>query len=215
MRKDIWWAPLTGLAFIVLAAVAFIVSGEPPDVDEGAPKIVDFYVDNKDEQMIGAIGEALAASMFVFYAGVLRRALRDAEGPRGILSAVAFAGAIIFATGLSIDATLSFALAETADDIDPAAVQALAALWQNDFVPFAVGLQLFLLATGLSLVRHGALPKWIGWLAILVGLIAVTPIGFAAFFGSAILVLIMSILMTMRARAADGDGTAAEAAPPS
>jgi hypothetical protein len=211
MRKDIWWAPLTGLAFIVLAAAAFVVSGEPPDIDEPVQKIVDFYVDNKDEQMVGAILEALAATLFVFFAGVLRRALRDAEGDRGILSAVAFAGAIIFATGLAFDATLTFALAETADDIDPAAVQALAALWQNDFVPFAVGLQLFLLGTGLSLVRHGALPKWIGWLAILVGLIAVTPIGFAAFFGTAILVLIMSVLMTMRARAADGTSAGAGA----
>ncbi len=69
------------------------------------------------------------------------------------------------------------ALADTADEIRPSAVEALSALWSNDFLPFAMGLQVFLLATGLSIVRHGVLPKWIGWIAIVLAVVAVTPIG--------------------------------------
>jgi hypothetical protein len=204
MRNDKgWWAPLTGLAFFVLAIIAFAIGGEPPDpTEESAQEIVDFYVDNDSEQMFSAALAGVAATLFVFFGGSLRRALRDAEGPAGRLSAVAFAGTIIFATGLAIDGTIAFALAETAEDIDPTAAQALSALWSNDFLPFAVGLQIFLLATGISVVRTGALPKWLGWIAILLGVVAVTPIGFAAFIGAGILVAILSVLMAMRARAA-------------
>ena len=39
---------LTGVAFLVLALVGLAIGGEPPDADENAREIVDFYVDNKD-----------------------------------------------------------------------------------------------------------------------------------------------------------------------
>ena len=199
-----WLAPLTGLAFVVLAIAGFALSGEPPDAtDEPAQAIVDFYVDNEGAQMLGAIMEGIAATLFVFFGGVLRRVLRAAEGEGGTLSAVAFAGTIIFATGLALDGTITIALTETAGDIDPTAVQALAALWQNDFLPFAVGIQTFLLATGLSIVRHRALPAWLGWTAIVVAILAVTPVGFVAFLASGVLIAVMSVMMAVRARAGD------------
>lgn len=198
-----WLAPLTGLAFFVLAVVAFLVSGEPPDATkDSARELVDFYVDNEGTQFFSAILAVVAGTLFVFFGGYLRRVLHDAEGPGGILSAVAFAGTVIFATGLAIDGTITITLAETAKEIDPTAVQTLVALYNNDFLPFALGNQLFLLATGISVVRHGALPKPIGWIAIVLGVLATTPAGFFAFIGTGILVAIISVMLAMRARAA-------------
>lgn len=199
MRKD-WWTPLTGVAFLVVAIVGFIVGGEPPGSDEPVQEIVDHYVDNEDSVMIGAILVGIAATLLVFFAGTLRGVLRAAEGPGGVLSAVAFAGAIILAVGATIDGTISFALADRANDIDPTAVQALQALWDNDFLPLAVGTQVFLLAAGLSVVRHGAVPRWFGWVAIVFALVAVTPIGFFGFFGGALWIAAVSVLLTLRLR---------------
>ncbi len=194
-------APLTGLAFVVLVIVGFAVGGEPPDLDEPAQELVDFYSEDKDLRFLGASLAAVGATLFVFFGGYLKTVLQDAERPApGPLPTIMFAGVLIFATGVAIDSTITFALAETATDIDPAAVQALAALFQNDFIPLAVGLQIFLLALGFSILRHRALPKWIGWIAILFGLIAVTPIGFVAFFAAGLLTIVMSILLAMRAR---------------
>ena len=129
----------------------------------------------------------------------MRRVLRDAEGPGGILSAVAFGGAIIFSGGIALDSTISFALADTANKLQPVGVQALSALYSSDFLVFILGLQIFLLAAGISVVRHGALPAWIGWIAIVLGVLAVTPIGFFAFLVAGILILIISVLLTVRA----------------
>jgi len=201
MRKDSWLVPLTGALFVVLLIVGFMVGGEPPDVtDDSTAKIVDFYTDNKDAVIGGAVLAAIAGTLFVFFGGYLRQVLLEAEGPGGILSSVAFAGMIIFAAGIAIDSTISFALAETADDIDPAAVQALGALYNYDFVVFAMGLQIFLLATGLSVLRHGALPKWIGGIAIVLAVIAVTPLGFFAFLASGLLILLISVMLALQER---------------
>jgi hypothetical protein len=61
---------------------------------------------------------------------------------------------------------------------------------------------LFLWATGLSGIRSGALPKWLGWVMIVLAVVGVTPVGFASVIGAAILVLVLSILMSVPARRA-------------
>ena len=197
-----WLVPLTGVVFFVLVVIAFVVGGEPPDPsDASVQEIIDFYVENEGSVILGAALATVAATFLVFFFGYVRTVLRAAEGDRGMLSLVSFAGAVIVAIAIAVDSTISFALAETVDDVDPTAVQALSALWSNDFLPFALGVQVLLLATGLSAIRHGALPKWLGWIALLLAVIAVTPIGFVAFLGAGVWILIVSIVLTLRARA--------------
>ena len=206
MRRD-WWVPLTGVAFVVLALVAVFVGGEPPDADSPVQEIVDHYRDNEDAIFAGALLLGLAGTLLIFFAGVLRKVLREAEGEGGVLSIVAFAGAVVLAIGAAIDGTISIALADKADTIDPAAVQALQALWDNDFLPLAMGTAVFLFASGLSIVRHAALPKWLGWAAILFAVISLTPIGFAGFIGGAVWILVVSVLLTLKFRGHDASSS--------
>ena len=201
--RNEWLIPLTGVAFVVLAIITLVISGgEPPEAKEGAQKIVDHYVDNKDEIQISSLISTIAAAALIFFFGYVRKVLRAAEGENGMLSLVAFSGAVILGIAIAIDSTISFALSEAADDIEPAAAQALQALWDNDFMPFALGSIVVLLASGLSIVRHGALPKWLGWVAIVLGVISMTPVGFVGFLGAAVWIVIVSVILTMRARAA-------------
>lgn len=204
---DLALVPLTGLAFTVLVIIGFTIAGDTPEVGKAsAEEIKAFYVDNSGRLIGSGAVEAIAATLLVFFGACLRRALRAAERSghtgSGVLPAVAFAGAVIFATGLALDATITFALAETAKDIDPVATQALFALYQNDFLVFAVGLQLLMLGTGLAVLRSGGLPSWVGWAAVVIGVIAATPIGFAGFVGGIVLIGVMGVLLTLRARAA-------------
>ncbi|MGH2917162.1 MAG: hypothetical protein ACRDLS_00980 [Solirubrobacteraceae bacterium] len=193
--------PLLGILFVAVAVIGFAVGGEPPGADEGAAKVVDHYVDNKDAIQAGAAIQAAAAALFLYFVAYLSSVLR-ASAERSVLPTLALIGAAIMATGIAIDATISFALSEAADDLAPAGAQALQALWDNDFFPMAVGLQVFILSTGLAVLKYGALPKWLGWIAIVLAVIAVTPIGFAAFIGGGVWLLITSVLLTMQARAA-------------
>ena len=194
--------PLTGVAFIVVGIIGFAIAGEPKSADEPVREIVDFYVDKKDSVQIGAIAGVVAGLLVIFFGAYLRKILRAAAPEDEILPLVAFIGLVLVALGFAIDGTISFALAEAAEDIDPAAVQALQALWDNDFLPIMLGVLAFLVATGASVIRSGALPKWLGWVMILLAIVGVTPIGFVAAIAAAILVLVLSILLAVRARSA-------------
>jgi hypothetical protein len=162
--------------------------------------VVAFYVDNKDSVELGAFIGVAATVLLVFFGGYLRRLLRGAAGEGEMLSLIAFAGVVIVAVGFAIDATILIALSESADDIDPTAVQALQALWDNDFIPIMLGVLLFLWGTGLSVIRTGVLPRWLGWVMIALGVIGLTPIGFVSVIAAAVLVLLLSIVLSVRAR---------------
>jgi hypothetical protein len=205
MKKD-WLVPLTGVVFLVLVIVGFMIGGEPPDADDPVQDIVNFYVDDKDSIQIGAFLVSLGTVFFVFFANYLRNLFRAS-----VTSATILVGAGIFTVGAAIDTTILIATSEAAEDIEPASVQTLQALWDNDFVPIAVGIAVFLVSVGTSILRTGLLPKWLGWVTLVIALIAVTPAGFFAFPASGLLVLVLSVWLAVRARGAD---TPPAAAPP-
>jgi hypothetical protein len=205
-RSREWLVPLTGVGFILLGIVSFIVGGEPKSADHPVREIVNYYVDNKDSIQVAAFIGVAATLLLVFFGAYLRRVLRAAAPEGEILSLVSFLGLVVVAVGFAIDTTILIALSEAADDINPVAVQSLQALWDNDFVPLVLGVLMFLWATGLAAIRTGALPKWLGWVMIVLGVVGLTPIGFAAAIGAAILVLVLSILLSVRARSAPATG---------
>lgn len=199
-RSREWLVPLAGVAFVVLLIIGFIVGGEPKSADEPVNEVVDFYVDNKSSVQAGAIIGGLAMLMLVVFAAYLRRVLRDAGGPGEIWSALSFAGLVVVAIGFAIDITILIALSEAAEDVNPVAVQALQALWDNDFVPIALGVVTFLLGTGIAIARSGVLPKWLGWLMIVLVIVGVTPLGFVSAIAAGLLVGVLGILLALRAR---------------
>src|SRR5215212_2313160 len=211
-----WFTPLTGLAFAVLGVLSAFITGQPEGAKEPVGQILGYYVDNKDAIQLGTFVGLAAVLLLVFFGAYLRQVLH-AAGPDGeILSLVSFAGVLVVAVGFAIEGTITIALTETADGIDPAAVQSLQALWDNAFVPLALGVLLFLWATGLAVVRTGVLPRWIGWLMIVLGVVSLTPLGWAAATAAAILVPVLSVLLAVRVRSARdatrGAGTAITAA---
>lgn len=202
-----WVAPLTGVAFVVVVIVGGIIGGEPPDASSPVQEIINHYTDNKTSIRVGSFVGVAALVLLVFFGAYLRSVLSAAEGPGGMLSALTLVGTALVAVGLAIDLTISIALVEAVDDIEPTAVQALQALWDNDFVPIALGALVFLISTGLSIVRHGALPKWLGWVALGLAVIGFTPIGFAAFIGTGLWIAVVSVLLTLRTRSAQAQRT--------
>lgn len=189
------WVSLTGAVFAILLVVSFVVSGETPGADDSVQEVVSFYSDNESQVMISAILSALSAVFFLFFIGSLGSVLRSAEGATGGLSAVARAGGTVAAVGILIFAGLMFTLGDAADTLEPEATQTLNALNADFFFPLAGGLATLLLATGLGAVRTRALPGWLGWAALVIGVATFTPLGFFAFLASILWVLVASLFL--------------------
>jgi hypothetical protein len=190
-----WFPPFAGILFVAFFVVVFALVGEGQDATEKtAEEIVDHYQDNEDKEFIASISMGLAATFILFFGGWLRRLLRDAEGPGGILSAVAFGGAIVFSAGAAVAGSIHIALADLADDIDPVALQAINGIDYSMFMFFPVGMGTMAIAAGISAVRHGALPRWLGWSGIVAGALFFSPGFFVALVAVPLWILIVSII---------------------
>jgi hypothetical protein len=194
-----WFPPFTGILFVALVIVSFALVGEAPDATEdSAQEVLDFYADDDDKIALGSILGGLASVFLLFFAGWLRKVLRRAEGADGMLAAVSFAGAIVLAVGLATSSAFSFAIADVADDIeDPIVFQTLNALTWGFWLPFAAGTITFMVASGISVVRHGALPTWLGWVAIVAGIVMFSPAFIVAGPVVGLWVLVVSVMGMM------------------
>jgi hypothetical protein len=200
--------PLTGILFVVLAIATFVVSGETPGTGDSPQSVVDFYLDNDTEQVIASGLLAWACVALVFFLGTLRRALRAAEGDEGGLSTVALLGGVMIAVGASIFAGIGFTLGDAADDLPASAILALNALSSDLFFPLAVGTAVFNLGLGLAILRHGGLPRPLGWLALIVGIVGLTPGGFFAFLATGIVIIWASIALMRQTTAVEPSSAA-------
>lgn len=136
-------APVTGIVAVALIVAAFIVGGEPPDVDAPAGEVVSYYAENEDETGIGSVLLALGAAFFGFFIAVLFGRLRRATTQSQALLAGVLVGGTIVSAGMLMFAGIGLTLADVGDDLEPPAVQALHALSEDFFFPVAGGTVVF------------------------------------------------------------------------
>jgi hypothetical protein len=193
-------ALLAGAVFVVLVAAGFTVGGDTPEVKSSAVKIVNYYNDNQAKQIVAALLVLASVPFLLIFSVVLQRTLRAFERPGGWLSLLAFAGGVVAAAGFLVAVGIHIALVESTDHHQLAAAQALNALDSDCFPAFAAPIGVLTFATGFATFRgQGPLPRWLGWVAVIVGLLVFTPAGFFAFLASGVWVLVVSVVLYMRA----------------
>jgi hypothetical protein len=201
-------APWTGIAAVAFFIVAFIVGGETPDFDASSRDVLSFY-DDQTGQVIASIALLYGSVLLVFFAGTLRSAFREASA----LSSLVLIGGALQALGGAIFAGLNFTLTDLANSdhlsrVDPGALQSLNALNSDFFFPLVLGTALFLISSALAVFATGALPRWMGWVALVLGIVALTPGGFFAFIASGLWIAAAAVILLQRG------GRAAPAAAP-
>ena len=189
-------APLTGIVFAVLLAVTF-TTPSTPDVHDTGQQVIQHYNDHKSAHLLGDITGGVAVVFFLFFISALRSFFKDKEGADG-LSMAAFAGGILIAVGGGLFTSLDVALIDARHDITPQAAQALNVLSNDFFFPFEIGLIVFSISIGLAIIASGALPKWLGWVQVVIGVVAFTPVGFFGFFVTLLWSVIVAILIYRR-----------------
>jgi hypothetical protein len=191
-------APLAGVLFAVVFAVGLLAGGDTPDTKASGEKVIAHYQDS-GKAYLALITLMVAAVLFLFFAGVLRDAMPTTDRAPGWLGTVAFGGAVVYAVALGIFGIGQVALADAADLGQPQVAQALNIFDNDNFLPAVIGLATIALAVGWHTLRSRMLPAWVGWISLVLGVLAFAgPAGFIAFLAFPILVLILSLLLYRR-----------------
>jgi hypothetical protein len=202
-RRD-FWTPTAG----ILAAVTFIVglaaTADSPDSSDSNAKIIAWYADHGHRigVIIGAFILAFCGLFLLWFASGLRQRLRLAEGPEGRLANVALGGGVLLVALLWVGAA---ALAAIPAQQSFGGGPALSDADLGRFLP-SVGFGSILLfgmfgaialidATSIVIMRTGVLPRWLGWLGFVCGVVLLFGVVFLPVIALPIWLIAASIVL--------------------
>jgi hypothetical protein len=169
-----------GLLAALMFVLAFIVfmttspTGSPPLPSiENAQNAPAFLAAHLTAVRLVLLFTSLGIVLFLWFAGSLRAVLRQAEGEPARGSALAMAGATAGGVLMLAGLVLGFAAGLSTS---PLQASAAPALYTASALLFDFGggtLSLFFFAAAQVILRTGALGRWLGWLALIAGLLAV------------------------------------------
>jgi hypothetical protein len=206
-RQD-WmrWEPLTGIVAVALLLIGVFVAeeaGNPPESEASPEEVLAWVQDESTAIVAGGFLFMLGGAFLLWFVGCLRSRLLAAEGPAAHFTAIAFAGGV--ATAIFLIATPGGDLAAgiEEDDLSPTSADALHDISDAFFVGAEVSAVVLTLATGLAVLRTGALSRIFGWASIVLAVwLAIGPIGWAGLLlGFPLWLIAASLLLGARPRA--------------
>jgi hypothetical protein len=199
--------PITGILFGVLLALALWLTSKEPSDTASAKQVFAYWSSHGGGKMwLSILGLELAAVLLVTFGAALRAAIRSGEGATATYSSLVFGGAILAAMGFATTSILPAAAGRAAADkaAEPGAQTAVYAIEQLrswDWLMWTPGLTVMLVAAGLGGLRAHALPRWVSWTAIVLGVAFFTPLGFFAFFILPPWMIVTGVVLYRRQRA--------------
>lgn len=197
--------PLSGVVFVVLALIAIVgIGGETPATDEAAAEIFAFYEDHAVRQGVAAF--VLAASvpfLILFAASLVTGAWRAERDDTTVWRYMLLAGAGLTAAVLLIAAMVHFALADAADSgVSPEAIQGLNVVDSDSWVAINAAFGVMMLgAAGLFLAASAGAPRWLGWVALVLGVALFIPFAdFIALILTLVWIIVVGVMLFMRTR---------------
>ena len=202
---------ISGVLFGIVIAVATVLAGDQPDESKPAAKVLSYWQDHQTRAIATALLAHAAAVLFVFFGAGLRSALRSGEAEEATYSVVAFGGSVLTAAGFVIVGMITLAATTAADHGAQEAVYTINQISAADWIPFTAGLSVLMLAAGVGGLRTLALPRWLSWVAIVLGVAFFTPVGAFGFLLVPLWVIAVSAVLYRRS---DGVGAPTPAPSP-
>ena len=209
MTNRIRLAGWAGIAFAVLSVLGSLIAGSPPGIDDPANEIREFWVDNRDQLLVGSVLQALAVPAFLVFVMAVRELLVRGGEEGTFWGGVMTAGAVIALVLALVGGALGLSVTWVDGFTEDAGDDVVRAVWNAGTLPFVVGgaaLFAFVGAAAVGILRTKVLPIWTGWLGAVAALISLLGIlgflepdlamlGFLGFFAFAIWVVAVSIVM--------------------
>ena len=203
------WIPLSGVAAVILIVAGAAAAGSTPREDAPVSDLVAFYTAHDTGQVASGVLLSLGALLFLIFSAefvsVLRRA---APADSQVWAVLCFGGSVLFVVGLTIAAGISVFIGNVAGDLEPPALQALHEASLVVVFPWSIGASAFLLGAGAGVLQYQALSRWLGWTAVVLGVVAAIPshvlggvldhIGVVPIAGLGVWTLVVSVVLVRR-----------------
>lgn len=194
-----------GIVCGILFAVVVVLTGGQPGDGANSATVITYYHSHAASQTAAVFALAVFAVGFAFFLSSLRRALSRGEDGR-ILSAIVTMGGAVYTGGILFMGVLLITLIHVANMKLTGAAQTLNVLAANTWVPVVTGLSMLTLATGIAGIRSGGLPRWLAWVSVGLGVLALCgPLGGLALMLTPVWMLVTGIVL-LRAASTAGDG---------
>jgi hypothetical protein len=203
-------ATLAGVAYVVLFVIGVIlVFGGSPDSGSAPAKIIAYYSkgSHRTEINLGwAIG-GLGIFCFLWFLSSLRATVRRLEGDDGFLTTLTTIGGGIYATLALAALAVDTGIRTMSDDtyhhqVYPGIIHAGDDASWVLHASGGAGAAAMVIAASVAGLRATAIPRWAGWLGVVVGILSLALIIFFPWFLLAAWVLVVSIGMFVRSRRA-------------
>jgi hypothetical protein len=191
-------APLLGLVFVVLV-LGSVVFGSTPSTSKSPVAVLAFYKAHKGHEYTSAFLAAPAVVVGLFFFAYLRNWVQRTDVNER-WGAIAFAGGILFAVLGGLAVGLELALVDTPKYLTPDTAAALNFLESDvPFILSSMALAVMAIPTGIAAIKSQYLPTWLGWVSLVIGIVAALPIGdFIALPGIGVWVLLVAGVMWFR-----------------
>jgi hypothetical protein len=200
--RDSRWLTWTGPLFVLVFYVGALgLGGSMPGEKASADKVVAYFESHQGRSLIGVfLAPAMCTLLLLFFAYVRSLARTGGADGGGVGPTVMIAGAILWASGILVGASVTLMTASAAHHGQDAVALTANVLGNDIWLPFIGGIAVTLIGAGLTVLHTGVLPRWMGWAAVVVGVVSLAgPGGFLGFFVAPVWMLVAGVLLARRA----------------
>ena len=191
----------SGIAFAVLMLAGIVLLD--PVSGQSDQTFTDFYAerDNRIAVIAGMYLLAIAGACFLVFLGTLRRTLRRAEGDSGNLTAIVFAGGIVFVATLFAGGAAMGVVATSISlggepQPSPAVGRLFTQLGYTLILLFGmVAGSVLITATSALAMRTGTLPRWLAWAGFASAVLLLTGVIFVSAIALPLWVVAVSVAL--------------------
>jgi hypothetical protein len=199
------WAALGGALYAVLFVIGTILLySDAPDSSSAPGKVIAWFSKsgNRDQVHIGWLLFGLSMFFLLWFVAVLRRAVAAVDAD-GLLSSVVGMGGTVYVAVSFAAVAVNDGIRTMNDDTFQHRVypELVHAADDASYVMHATGaaaLGAMIIATSLAFMWAGVWRRWVGWLGVVVGILAIVSLLFFTTFPFLIWMLVVSIVMFLR-----------------
>jgi hypothetical protein len=193
--------PCSGIALVVLIAVSVVLGGSTPSSTAAGAEVASYYDEHQARLFIISFIFGLAALAAVVFAAWLARSLRSDEGT-SVWDRVLVGGGVMFASSLGFVGAANFALADSPKKVSAPALQALNLLLNDSWVFWNAALGVFMLGAAGACLTLAAGHRWLGRIAIVLGVALFIPFAdFFALLASGLWIIAVTVVLARRGSA--------------